>query len=134
VTAHAEDPDRERLESVRRIAAQAPGLALLVLFGSRARGDARGEADWDFAFAGDLDVDQLRVDVARALGTDAVDLVDLARAGALLRYRVARDGRAILEQKPGMFDDFRTRSASFWCDVAPIVTAAYDGVLDGLDR
>ena len=64
------------------------------MHGSRARGDARADSDWDFAYlaAPETDVPVLYRDLALALETDAVDLANLATAGGLLRYRAARDG------------------------------------------
>lgn len=66
-------------------------LDLLVLHGSRARGDAVESSDRDFGYLGSLGqaVDPLAlvVTLTRMLGTDAVDVVDLGRASALLRFR-----------------------------------------------
>ena len=123
-----------QLAALRSVAARAPGLSLLVLFGSRARGDVRDGSDWDLGYLGTIDEGSLHSDLSRALGTDAIDLVDLARAGALLRYRAARDGRAIVEATPDAFEDFCIRAATFWCDVEPVLREAYSGVLAGLDR
>jgi predicted nucleotidyltransferase len=69
-----------------------PDLTLLGLFGSRARGDAREQSDWDLGYPAErgLDADALLLDAVTTLGTDRVDLVDLARAGAQVRYRAAR--------------------------------------------
>lgn len=124
----------DRLDALQRVGERTRGLALLVLFGSRARADATERSDWDVGFMGEVDAEQLRVELTRAVGTDSVDVVDLARAGALLRFRAARDGRALVEATPGAFDAFRERAALFWCDVEPVLRDAYDGVLAGLDR
>ena len=121
------------LEEPRRIAQGTPGLSALLLFGSRARGEARPGSDWDFAFlGGGVDPDRLRLDLARALATDAVDLVDLTRASALLRYRVARDGVVLFEAAPGLVETFRVSAATFWCDIGPVVARAHDRVLEEL--
>jgi predicted nucleotidyltransferase len=119
-------------ERVSRVARQAAGLELLVLFGSRARGDSREGSDWDLGYLGAVDENALRAELTRALGTEAVDLVDLGRAGALLRFRAARDGRAMFESAPGAFDDFRVRAATFWCDAQPVLARAYGRVLEDL--
>jgi predicted nucleotidyltransferase len=65
-----------------------PQLRLLVMHGSRARGDAHAGSDWDFAYLAGEGFDELglRAALTRTLGTDAVDVVDLERAGAVLRY------------------------------------------------
>jgi hypothetical protein len=66
-------------------------------------GDAHSGSDWDFAFVAGPGFDELglRAALARALHTDAIDLADLQRAGAVLRYQVARDGQPVLEREPG---------------------------------
>ncbi len=117
-------------------AATLPGLDLLVLFGSRARGDARTASDWDFAYLGTsaLDRDALADALTRATGSDAVDIVDLAKAGGLLRYRVARDGQVVAETRPGIFERFWLDAVTFWCDAAPVLGPAYEGVLERLTR
>ncbi len=91
------------------------GLDVLFLFGSRARGDAHDGSDWDFAYLGSptLDVERLLGGLVLACGTDRVDVVDLSRAGGLLRYRVARDGYTIFERAAGTADRFRVEAAEF---------------------
>ena len=121
----AEDGQRAR-PAAAAVAAQHPRLLLVVLFGSRARGDARPVSDWDVGYLADGPVDPLalRRDLADGLGTDRLDLVDLARASALLRYRAARDGVALFEREPGAFSRFWMTVVRFWCEVAPLVEAA----------
>jgi predicted nucleotidyltransferase len=122
------------VERVFHIAEQTPGVRLLVLFGSRARGDAHARSDWDFGYlAGpDLDVDALRARLVDTLATDSVDLADLERASGLLRYRAARDGRVVFESPAGTGDRFRLEAATFWCDAAPVLQRGYDRVLEEL--
>jgi len=123
---------RDRLAA----AATLPGLDLLVLFGSRARGDAHAASDWDFAYLGTsaLDGDALAAALTRATSSEAVDVVDLSRAGGLLRYRVAGDGQRVLETKPGVYERFWLDAVTFWCDAAPVLGPAYEGVLERLTR
>ena len=45
--------------------------------------------------------------IAGTVGSDRIDLVDLNRAGGLIRYRVARDGWAVFEAQPGFADRFQ---------------------------
>lgn len=49
------------LDAIRRVAPAFPGLSLLVLHGSRARGDAHALSDWDVAYewTGGFDPDAL---------------------------------------------------------------------------
>src|SRR3972149_1487614 len=73
------------LERIRDMARQADGLELLVLFGSRARGDAHAASDWDFGYLATptADITGLLAALVEIAGTDRVDLVDLdpARRG-----------------------------------------------------
>lgn len=123
---------RDRLAA----AAKLPGLDLLVLFGSRARGDAHAASDWDFGYLGTsaLDCDALVGALTHATGSEAVDIVDLGRAGGLLRYRVARDGQVVVETRPGAFERFWLDAVTFWCDAAPVLGPAYENVLERLGR
>lgn len=124
----------ELLTGVAALARQTPGLELLVLFGSRARGDSRPGSDWDFAYlAGPgFDPDDLVARLVLLLDTDEVDLADLSRAGGLLRFRVAAEGRPLFESEPHRFDDFSFEAISFWCDMEPVIREAYEGVLEDL--
>jgi predicted nucleotidyltransferase len=110
-------------------------LRLLVLHGSRARGEAHASSDWDFAYVADPELDDLalRAALARALGSDRIDLVDLDRAGGLLRYRVARDGKAIFEREGSEFEHFSVGAVRFWLDAEPTIRSAYGAVLEGLN-
>lgn len=118
------------------IPSRQPGLRLLVLHGSRARGEAHARSDWDFAYVSDRTVDpeRLRAALVEHLSTDAVDLADLGTAGALLRYRVARDGVLLYEADAGAFDAFRMDAIHTWCDMEPVLTPLYERVLQDLGR
>jgi len=124
------------LDAPRRVARAAGDLHLLVVFGSRATGQARPESDWDFAYlaGAGFDADELLARLAETLHADRVDLVDLARAGGQLRYRVAAEGWLVYEARTGTYDRFWLDAVSFWCDVAPVIRAAYEGYLSELSR
>ncbi len=115
-------------------ASELAGLRLLVLHGSRARGDAGPLSDWDFGFLADdgLDVALLHARLTVAVGTDAVDLVDLARASALLRFRAARDGVLLFEAAEAEFHRFQLEAVRFWCDAGPVIRAAHEDILAAL--
>ena len=121
---------------LRQLAAAAPGLLLFVLHGSRARGTAHARSDWDFAYeAGTgFDPDGLLAALADRLNADRIDLVDLTRAGALLRHRVARDGVVLFERMPGRFNQFWLDAVHAWCDLAPVLQPEYDRVLGALPQ
>ena len=122
------------LDEVAALSRRAPGLRLLILFGSRARGDAHAGSDWDFGFlAGPgFDPDELLTRLTILLGTDRIDLVDLSRAGGLLRFRAASDGKILFESTAGVFERFWLEAVSFWCDAGPVLEEAYEAVLEGL--
>lgn len=121
---------------LKAIAAESPGLGLLVLHGSRARSDAHEQSDWDFAYEADasFDPDHLLGRLSEYLQADRIDLVDLSRVGALLRYRVARDGVVIFESNRGRFERFWLEAVDTWCDLAPVLEPAYARVLESLPR
>ena len=100
------------------------GVRLLALHGSRARGDHRQDSDWDFAFIPGPGTDELGLGAAlvRLLGTDAVDLCRLDTAGGLLRFRVAREGVLLFEDRPGRWEGFVFEAARFWLDAGPILS------------
>jgi predicted nucleotidyltransferase len=128
--------DAAALDAVARLAAETPGLDVLLVFGSRARGDAHDGSDWDLGFLASAVFDPawfLGALVER-VHNDRVDLVDLRRAGGLLRYRAARDGRVLHEARPGLADEFRLQAIDFWCDVGPLLQRGYDRVLAELEK
>lgn len=110
------------------------GVRLLVLHGSRARHDHRTDSDWDFGVLADdqVDTSALWAGLTAILGTDSVDLADLRRSSALLRYRAARDGVPVLERPEGEFLRFQLEAVQFWCDAGTVIRAAQDDVLDAL--
>lgn len=116
-------------EDLAALAAATPGLRLLVLFGSRARGEARPASDWDFGYLADegFDPDALLADLITRLNTEHVDLVDLERANGLLRYNAAAEGKPLYEAE---LDEFER----FWFDAEPILLAGYDEVLERIGR
>lgn len=117
-------------EAITAIADAHPTLAVLVLHGSRARGDAHARSDWDFGFLGQgVDPLALRANLTQLVQSDEVDLTDLSRAGALLAYRVARDGVLLFEREPERFTAFRIAATLTWLDMEPVVSAAHREIL-----
>jgi predicted nucleotidyltransferase len=118
------------------IARRHRGLQLLVLFGSRARGEATARSDWDLGYLGEpsLDRDGLLADLVASAGTEAIDLVDLDRAGGLVRFRAARDAVVLFEAGDGTFARFWFDAVSYWCDMGPIIRAGYEGILEEFAR
>jgi predicted nucleotidyltransferase len=121
---------RERLSMDPAVAA----LRLAVLHGSRARADAAEESDWDIGVLADDPPDLLALSATLTgiLGTNEVDVVDLSRMSALLRYRAARDGIPLLEHPLGEFQRFQLEAVQFWCDAESVIRSAHDDVLAAL--
>jgi predicted nucleotidyltransferase len=121
---------------IAELARRSRGLHLLILFGSRARGDDHPGSDWDFGYlAGtEFDPDDLLARLVLTLGTEQVDLVNLDRANGLLRYRAAAEAQVLFESDPGQFAGFWFKAVSYWCDMGPIIRAGYEEILEGLSR
>ena len=127
----SEPPD---LFALSNLASASSGLRLLLLFGSRARGDASPQSDWDFGYIANdsFDPSALVARIMTAVDSDRVDVVDLNRAGGLLRFRAASDGLVVFESAEGAADEFRLQAARFWCDAWPVLERDYEGVLSDL--
>lgn len=121
----------EAVAALARLAPGHPGLRLLVVYGSRARAAAHAGSDWDLGYLADSCVDHLGLlaEATGVLGTDDVDLVDLERASALLRFTAAGDGRPVYERSPGDHLTFVEQAARFWCDVEPVVRRTHASML-----
>jgi uncharacterized protein len=89
----------DAVRQVVHLAQQALDLRRAVLFGSRARGDARPNSDIDIAFEhGSSEADW--AEFVNRMADEAptllsLDLVDLARASPELRARILREGREV---------------------------------------
>jgi predicted nucleotidyltransferase len=83
------------------------------LFGSRVSGKDRPDSDYDIAFfpsekflniKNKLDQlsaqSSLELELEKILGTDRIDLVNLAGATTLLRFKVIKNGKMLFEKDP----------------------------------
>lgn len=98
-----------------------PYLKMLVLFGSRARGDIHTNSDWDFATLYNEEVRKAYIKdnawawfaVPQLLGdffeinSDKIDVVELNNCSWLLAHFVARDGILLYEKDQNGFEYFR---------------------------
>jgi predicted nucleotidyltransferase len=109
-----EDLDAAIVRSVEDL----PGLDILLLFGSRARGTARPDSDLDVGILtrsqDSNDRRYLQADVAVALAHLApegrVDVVLLDEANDVLRQRAMVEGRLLLCRDPIAWRDLRVRT------------------------
>lgn len=98
-----------------------PGIAVLVVFGSRARGSHRADSNLDVGVLPERGLPEarrryLQADVAAALGhlapapAERVDVVLLDEATDLLRQRIMETGRVVLCRDARAWRDLRVRT------------------------
>ena len=111
-------------DAVREVVRQRTDIQLVVLFGSRARGNARPESDVDLGILpaqgselGLTDELALQAMLERRLDTP-VDLVRLDRTTPAIRWRAARDGVRVHGSLQA-FCRFRTYAAIEHDDLRP---------------
>lgn len=103
---HSTDP---RLSLAAELVSRNADIRSLWLYGSRARGEARQDSDYDFAvtfaqwapspLAAVTRVEALRSALATALDAD-VSVVELDRAPVPLAAAIASEGRLLLDRAP----------------------------------
>jgi predicted nucleotidyltransferase len=103
-------------------------VRLVVLFGSVARGNARPDSDVDIGILGGGFWPQLELGsrIAARLQREP-HVVDLAQAGELLRFEVARDGVCIFERGQDTWPRFRAQAMIAYWDFAPIMRICAEG-------
>ena len=116
-------------QTLRAYAEAEPTLQLLVLLGSSSRGDAAGAADIELGYLAEsgFDAETFEQLGASVLDVSKVALVDLRRA-ATTAFRAAREGALIFERTPHAFVEYRERAVHNWCELAPVLNAAYDRI------
>jgi predicted nucleotidyltransferase len=110
------------IDTVNRITTtveKLPNLKLLILFGSRARGEHRPDSDWDFAVlygerSDRKDISSLLkiytlLEQAFEIPDDKIDVVDLKECSPILAHYVARDGQLLYERETGIFEGFKEK-------------------------
>jgi predicted nucleotidyltransferase len=113
-------PDVSLDEQLKQTAASLPGIRLLVLFGSAAKGSDRRRSDVDVGII--LEEPSSRAEVEIVLGRAAgraIDIVDLNEAPPHLRFEIARDGKVLVERVPYAWANFRAKAMIDWWDWAP---------------
>lgn len=93
-------------------------LQLAVLFGSVAAGKTHRHSDIDLAFLFDKPVDILELTnrVTRLLHTDKVDIVDLRKAGPLLKFAAVETGKLLYERELGLYNSFYALASKMYID------------------
>lgn len=129
------------------LASTHPDLKLLVLFGSRARGQADPSSDWDFAFlyepAHSAECQPYWFPGSDLLDTlcqvlqvsdDAIDLVDLSTCSEITAHFVVRDGQVIYEKVLGEFAQFQQHALKTKAELKQYRHAQREKVLQTLER
>jgi uncharacterized protein len=97
-------------------------LKLLILFGSRARGDEKKGSDWDFAyyppavFSVDDDM-ALFEDLMSLLSDEKIDLLNLKKTKKLyVAHKVFQTGKVVYEKEKGFFSRKKWDAFFDWQD------------------
>lgn len=108
--------------------ANARGVVCVYVFGSVARGTARGRSDIDVAVLLERDPPPTLAGSAVSLGGDLerylgypVDLVVLNRASVDLVHRVLRDGLLVFDPRPRERIQFEVRARNAYFDLKPVL-------------
>jgi predicted nucleotidyltransferase len=124
-----------------------PYLKLMILFGSRARGDHDAASDWDIAVLYDEDQrkeyekggwDWLRgwsiLQKELELPDDGIDVVDLGSCSNILAHAIARDSKLIYERELGEFEQFRQRALMSKAELKAFCEEQRAFIKEGLKR
>ncbi|MTF38319.1 type VII toxin-antitoxin system MntA family adenylyltransferase antitoxin [Cyanobacterium aponinum] len=105
----------------QKIPEKMPYIKMVILFGSRARGDINDKSDWDFAILCDREIAaktfknkvsswfaySIDLNEIFDLKTERIDVVDLNSCSDFIAHYIARDGVLIYEKNEGEFEHFR---------------------------
>ena len=113
----------ELANGIPQILEAAPYITLLVLFGSRSKGTADADSDWDFAFLcdeeqrkhyekGGWDAYRLWGILQKTYGLldGQLDVVEMTNCSELVAHHIAKDGKILYERHPGIFNAFCEKS------------------------
>ena len=111
-----------------------PELQFLSIFASRGIGEVHEHSDWDFGFIGDegINLPSLLNDLVIHLGTEQIDLVDVSKISANMRFISAQSGKLIFEREEGLYDKFWLQAVHFWSKFGPMYRAEYKYFLNSL--
>lgn len=118
--------ERQKLEKY----AEEKGIRLIVLFGSQAAGTARDDSDFDVAvllrkgknFSGDFDLYSNLLGVLSKIldiGTEKLDLTDLAKANILLRHEIVSGGSLLFGDEDD-YAQYRAFAFRDYIDAKPL--------------
>ena len=111
-------------------------VSLIVLFGSRARGDEHSQSDWDVAVLTDISDSRKRWNLLLSLSAalngpnDRVDIVTIEDADWGLRFRIARDG-VVLYERDNAWCDFVEQVLTYYPDYQVFQDRFIDDMIRG---
>jgi len=125
-------------DAIVAVLRQEPRVVYALVFGSRARGDARADSDIDLAVGvsspfATRDIGDLVGRLEDASGL-TVDLVLLDEAPPALAYRVFRDGVVILERDRAALVARKAKAVLEYLDFKPIEDLCVAGALAAARR
>lgn len=109
----------ERLLPGLREIFEGAGVRLGYVFGSLTRSEPPHDVDLAL-LAGGIPIFELRQPIEQYLGTQRLDLVDLAAAPPLLRFEIVRTGRSIFVADERILNDFELATIHLYRDTQPL--------------
>jgi predicted nucleotidyltransferase len=97
-------------------------LDLVIMFGSRARGEARADSDTDIAVRGALELsrdDELTIATELDHLFPNVDLCDVRKASPLLLGAIGQDAKLLYQSREGLFEEFKIFAWNQYMDFKP---------------
>ena len=97
-------------------------LDLVIMFGSRARGEARADSDTDIAVRGALELsrdDELTIATELDHLYPNVDLCDVRKASPLLLGAIGQDAKILYQSREGLFEEFKIFAWNQYMDFKP---------------
>lgn len=100
-------------------------LALLVLFGSQARGDSRKRSDFDIAYSSIKPLElgeenRMAVELHSIFKTTGVDLVNIGKAYPLLLKKIVEEGVVLYEAKESLFNNLYLYGMKLYRESLPL--------------
>ena len=122
-------------EELSDILSDLQGISLVYLFGSRVQGRLGPMSDYDLGVLIDRALDErqiharLTLELARALGTDRVDVVLLNHAPIELAYAVIAQGEVLYQRDLATLVEYEAYVMGRYGDYLPVLRAQRDDIL-----
>ena len=98
------------------------GLDLIVMFGSRARGESRVDSDTDIAVRGSRELsrdEELTIAAELDKLYPNVDLCDIRKASPLLLGAIGNDAKLVHQARESLFEEFKIFAWNQYMDFKP---------------